>query len=68
MIAARRVDEIAEHRLADFHLAREQAFDALFQKLLAESWIALNPRLNRFPEILREWHGWYSFVGGATAR
>ena len=60
MKAARRVDEIAEHRLADFHLARDETSDSFFQKLLAEGTVALDPRLNRFPEIPRERHGWFS--------
>ena len=68
MKTARRVDEIAQHRLSDFHLAREEAFDSLFQKLLAKRRVTLDPRPNRFPEIPRERHGWYSFIGGASAR
>ena len=32
-----RVDEIAQHRLSDFHLAREETIDAFFQKLLPEA-------------------------------
>ena len=60
-----RVDEIAQHRLADFHLAREQAFDTFFQKLFSKRRVALDPRLNRFPEIPREWHGFVLSVSAA---
>ena len=58
--AARRVDEIAQHRFGRFHVACEQAFDSLFQKLLPEGRVALGPCLNRFPEIPRDWHRSFS--------
>ena len=68
MTADRRVDEIAQHGLADFHLAREEALDSLFEQLLPEGRVALDPRLNRFPEIPREWHGLVLPVSAASRR
>lgn len=65
--AERRVDEIAQGRLGRFHFAREEAFDAFSEQLFPEGRVAHDPCLNRFPEIPRERHGWFSCVGGASA-
>ena len=55
--ADRRVDVVAQDRLAAVHVATEQGFDALTQQRLAEGRIGQHARLYRVLEIACQRHG-----------
>src|SRR6202042_901907 len=52
----RRLDVIAQHRLAGFHIAAQHRFDALAEQRFAKSWIAGKTRLDHGLEASRHRH------------